>query len=347
MTKDSQDNQDNQENEELEVRPFGLDYDFDPTPQNLKELYDSGFKGVKENPTHYARYRGQVDRFYDAFPEAKGAGIGIISSPFKAALVLDPGFGSTESQTSNDCVSMSTRNAGMIDYCVDALFGETEFKGRLCTENLYGARGDAYDRGANCSELAEYVSQQGDGGFLYRGIYKSPDGKSTVDLSKYKASIGVNWGRSGPPKWINDIASQNKALRVFSIKSVEEARDALAAGFGISLCSDYGFSSERNSDGVSESRGSWNHGMAWVGVDDSSEMSSKYGGPLFLIQNSWGIFNDGPKRNEQPDGSFYIRPKIAKGMIAAGGAWCLASVRGYNRELVYDTINKIRELSND
>lgn len=238
-----------------------------------------------------------------------------------------------------NCVSHSSRNAGMIDYCVDAMFGETTYEGRFCTENIYGYRGHG-GQGASCARLAKYVSQSGPGGFLVRKRYE--DGNNSIDLSKYDWRKGHNWGRRGTPSWINKIASANKGLKVWNIKSVEEARDAIASGFGLSVCSGYGFSRKRNKDGVAERSGGWNHAMSWIAVDDSDWAHSNYDGPLFLIQNSWGRFNSGGKRHDQPDGSFFIRPKIAERMIRGGGCFAIASIRGYNRELVYDSQSSIK-----
>jgi C1A family cysteine protease len=86
--------------------------------------------------------------------------------------------------------------------------------------------------------------------------------------------------------------------------------------------------------------------MAWIACDDTEWAYKKYGGPLFLIQNSWGEFNGGPKRNDQPDGSFWIRPAVAKSMLSDGGGWVIASVRGFERELVLDRSHTIQEMSN-
>jgi hypothetical protein len=52
--------------------------------------------------------------------------------------------------------------------------------------------------------------------------------------------------------------------------------------------------------------------MAYTGVDDRDEVKAKYGGPLVLIQNSWGEFNSGPRRImgtniDIPIGSFWAR----------------------------------------
>lgn len=296
----------------------------------------SGNKIAIEYSTRFATEKGMAVRVKDKFNYSVDTKVYCLNVDEDHSFVCN-GF------AVNNCVSHSTRNAGMIDYCIDALFGETEFKGRLATENIYGWRGHG-GQGASCSRLATYVSQEGPGGFLVRKAYENESGSDSVDLSRYNGSIGHNWGRRGTPDWLNKIAEQNKALRVFSIKSMEEALDAIAMGFGISMCSGYGFSSSRNEDGLCERRGGWSHAMAWIGSDDTDYAHQKYNGTLFLVQNSWGKWNNGPKRHEQPDGSFYIRPEIAESMIKGGGGWVIASVRGYNRELVYDTACRVQEL---
>jgi len=318
-----------------------LDYDMTPTPAQLLEIHNNGFRGVCASRSTFYYVRTRLPRFYTLFKGSQAQGAGRVSAPYKAALALDSQFGTYEAQTTGDCVSHSTRNAGTIDYSVDALFGETSFEGRLATENIYGHRGHS-GQGADCARLAYYVSQEGPGGFLPRKNYE--DGRNSIDLSVYNSRTGHNWGRGGTPKWLSDIATQNKALRVFSIKSIEEARDTIAMGFGISMCSSYGFASTRNEDGVAKHKGTWHHAMAWIGVDDTDWAHQNYGGPLFLVQNSWGQWNSGGKRHDQPDGSFWIEPRVAKAMIQGGGGWGIASVRGYNRELVYDMAGKVASL---
>lgn len=317
-----------------------LDYDFAPEPHQIHEIYESGFQGVRPDPVAYAALRRVVPRFSQAFPEATGRGKGRASLPYKSVLSKEPEFGRYESQTTGDCVSHSTRNAGMLDYCLDALFGETKYEGRLATEPIYGYRGHG-GQGASCARLATYVSQRGPGGFLVRKEYSA--GGRSVDLSRYNSRIGHNWGRSGTPSWLNEIADDNKALRVMNVKSISEAIDALACGFGISMCSGLGFSSRRDENGIGEQRGSWAHAMAWIGVDDTDRAHQIAGGPMFLVQNSWGQWNSGPKRHDQPDGSFWIRPKVAERMLRGGGGWVIASVRGFDRELVYDRASQLIE----
>lgn len=321
-------------------RSFDLNDHSPLEPHELKEIYDSGFKGVLYDAFERAYAGAFAESFYAMFPKADGIGKGKVSLPYKAALSLEPEFGRYEAQGTGDCVSHNQRNAGMIDYCVDAMFGETKYKGRFATENIYGDRGHS-GQGASCDRLAIYTGPNGKGGFLVRQKYETSGG--TVDLSTYNWRIGDGWGGRGTPSWLNEIASQNKALRVFRCDSLEMARDAIAMGFGISRCGWYGYSNKRNEDGVSDVSGRWSHAMAWIGCDDTDAMNQKYGGPLILTQNSWGLWNSGPKRHDQPDGSFWVRSRFTKEEIDAGGVYIIASVRGFDRELVYDrwsTLNR-------
>ena len=122
------------------------------------------------------------------------------------------------------------------------------------------------------------------------------------------------------------------------IKSVEEARDAIANGYALSVCSNYGFSSRRNEHGIARRSGSWNHAMSWTAMDDSREIHNE---TLFLIQNSWGAFNGGPKRHDQPDGSFWVREKDARGMLNQNGAWAYSDVDGFPPRKVDWTIDEV------
>lgn len=311
-------------------------YDFSPSPRQIKQIYDDGYRGVRPRMTRAARDRAidAMPRFHAAFPEAKRVGKGKLAAPYRIVLTLDPEFGKYEKQTTGDCVSHSSRNAGMLDYCVDAFFGETSYAGRLATENIYGYRGHGGE-GADCTRLAQYVSTTGPGGFLTRKRYQDGAGDS-VDLTNYNSRIGHQWGRGGTPTWLNEIAAKNPSQRVYPLTSLIEAADALYCGFGITMCSGLGFSSRRNEHGVARPQGSWAHAMAWIGCDWSDWAVQTYGGPLFLVQNSWGEWNHGPTRHDQPAGSFWITHDVAEQMIRGRGGLVIASVRGYERAQVYE-----------
>ena len=64
--------------------------------------------------------------------------------------------------------------------------------------------------------------------------------------------------------------------------------------------------------------------MAWTAVD-----STRSGDCRFLVQNSWGKWNEGGKSHSQPDGSFWIQQSVASSMIASGGTWAISNVAGF------------------
>ena len=296
-------------------------------PSEIQRLYEEAiYIGV--NPDEFS-LTYEVPSFYEAYPDLVGTGAGRLCLPYLACLEFDPEYGRYENQTTGDCVSHSTRNSGMLDYCMDAILGETSYEGRLATENIYGARGHG-GQGASCDRLADYVSQGGAGGFLVRKNY------DVVDLSVYDSRIGHNWGRGGTPSKVNEIAAANKALRVLRINSYEEERDAIACGFGVSACSGLSFQNTRNSEGISlRTPKGWAHAMAHIGVDDRPEAVSKYAG-LICIQNSWGLWNSGPKVNDQPDGSFWTPRKYSDMMER----FVIGSVVGHKRQVFQHMISK-------
>jgi hypothetical protein len=204
-----------------------------------------------------------------------------------------------------------------------------EFVARGATEAIYGSRGHG-GQGMSCSVAARFVHQNG--GILIRKNY------GFVDLSTYNSSIGSRWGSRGVPIEVINEGKKHQVKTISLINTIEQARDAIANGYAISVCSDYGFSSRRDEYGIAKKSGSWNHAMCWCAMDDTREI---YNETLFLIQNSWGVFNSGPKRHEQPDGSFWIREKDAAGMLAQNGAWVFSDVDGFPARKVQWTIDEV------
>ena len=155
-----------------------------------------------------------------------------------------------------------------------------------------------------------------------------------VRLQCQRASCGLQLR----PQEVKEEGKKHQVATVSLINTVEQARDAIANGYGLSVCSNYGFSSKRDKNGIARRSGSWNHAMSWVSMDDSREI---YDETLFLIQNSWGAFNGGPKRFDQPDGSFWIREKDARGMLSQNGSWVFSDVDGFPPRKVDWTLDEI------
>lgn len=302
------------------------------TSSDLLKAYKNGFVGSWCDPEDTDKLLGELPHplFGAAAFGLYGSGKGKVALPFKKLLQFDPGFGPAESQIVGDCVSHATRNAIDVTRSCEIINGEREeFVARGATEAIYGARGHGGE-GMSCSVAARFVNKNG--GILVRKNY------GFVDLSKYNGRLGDKWGSGGVPSDVVNEAKKHQVLTVSLINTVEQARDALANGYAISVCSGSGFSSRRDKYGIAKRSGGWSHAMAWVGMDDSHEI---YNETLFLIQNSWGVWNSGPTRLDQPEGSFWIRERDAAEMLAQNGSWVFSDVDGFPPRNVQWTINQI------
>lgn len=302
------------------------------TPKNILNTYRKGFVGSICDPKDTDKLLGELPHpvFGAAAHNLYGSGEGKLVLLFKSVQKYDPTFGYHEAQTVGDCVSHSTRNAVDITRCHEIIGGEREeFIARGATEAIYGSRSHSGE-GMTCSGAARFVHQNG--GILIRKKYGS------IDLSKYNGKLGASWGGRGVPDELVQEANKHKVKTISNIRTVQEARDAIANGYAISVCSGYGFSSKRDANGIASRSTGWSHAMAWIAVDDTREIHNE---TLFLVQNSWGLWNAGPKRHDQPDGSFWIREKDARGMLSDGGAWVFSDVDGFPARKVDWTMDEV------
>jgi hypothetical protein len=301
------------------------------TPNELLKAYKDGFNGSWCDPEDVAKLLGELPHplFGAAAYGLFGTGEGKVALPFKNLLKFDPKFGPSERQVQGDCVSHATRNSVDVTRSCEIVGGQREdFVARGATEAIYGSRGHGGE-GMSCSGAARFVHQTG--GILLRKQYNK------YDLSEYSA-IGGSWGRGGVPDDLVKEAAKHQVKTISLINTVAQARDALANGYAISVCSNAGFSSRRDKYGIAKRSGSWGHAMAWVGMDDSHEVHNE---TLFLVQNSWGMWNGGEKRLDQPDGSFWIRQGDAEYMLSQNGSWVFSDVDGFPPRKVDWTIDEV------
>ena len=289
------------------------------SPRDLLNAYRDGFQGSVCNPEETAELLAKLKTplFGATAYRLYGSGEGKLSLPFKSLLKFDPNFGPSERQTTGDCVAHSTRNAVDITRAVEIDINKEpeSFEARGANEAIYQSRGHR-GQGMTCSSAAKYVHSKG--GVLIRKDY----GK--VDLSKYNSDLGA---RHKIPSSIYTTEAKTHQVKTISlITTVQEARDALSNGYAISVCSGYGFSSRRDNKGIAKRSSGWNHAMAWIACDDTYK---RFKETLFLVQNSWGKWNSGPRVHDQPEGSFWIRERDARGMLAQQGAWVFSDVDGF------------------
>ena len=290
------------------------------SPQDLYNNYRKGFSGCLWEEHIYEELieSSKYAYFKDGAKKIKTSGKGKLSTPYKSLLKFDK-KAFDERQTTGDCVSHGTRNACDISRAVEIdIKKEREgWIARGATEAIYGARCHG-GQGMSCARAATFVSETG--GIIVRKNYPG-----VADFSKYNGNLGAGWGGRGLPDKVIDLANDHQIKTTSLVRTVEEARDALANGYGLAVCSGVGFSNKRDKKGIARVSGSWAHCMAWVACDDTGSET------LFLVQNSWGKWNDGghPDWGPIPDGSFLITADVASNMLAQNGSYAFSEFDGF------------------
>lgn len=307
---------------------------FNPkSPKDLLDAYNNGLPGGVCDLDDTEKLLTQLPKplFGDFSSMIAGSGKGVLSLPFLSLLKREPEFGEWERQTEGSCVGHGFRNALDVSrsYEIDVRKENESFLDHGAIEGIYGSRGHGGE-GMSCSQAARFISTQC--GLLIRKKY------GNIDLRVYNGALASSWGRRGVPKTIIEAGKQNPVRSVSLIRSISEARDALANGYAIAICSNYGFSSTRDKNGISKRKGSWAHCMSIIGCDDTHNRLNE---TLFLIANSWGRWNGGPRIHNQPHGSFWIREEDAAGMLAQNGAWVISNVDGFPPQKINWSLDKV------
>jgi hypothetical protein len=155
-------------------------------------------------------------------------------------------------------------------------------------------------------------------GTLLRNVY------GQYDLTKYSGQRIKEWGYNKFPYELEPIADEHPIQTTALVTSYEEARDAIANGYPVVVCSNQGFASKRDSEGFARAQGRWAHAMVFASVDD------EYKRPGLLCVNSWGEhWIDGPKRHNQPEGSFWVDADDADRMLKQQDSYAISNFKGY------------------
>ena len=321
--------------------------------------YQTGFVGAYGNPEAAEALRSQI-KDSGGIPDGAMAcsaykleetGAGKLSLPFLEILKLYPDCLPGGAQGRGDCVSWSTRNACLGTMCCEITSGVPDpnsnklegapevsdaarLSGVLSTEAIYNWRRHGGD-GWSCAEAAQVVLN--DSGLWLRKKYDEID----VDFTQYSSrNAGIYGGKTPPESW-REIGKTHLVQTVTEVEEYEALRDLLANGYCVSSCGGEGFSSNRDLNGVSNRQGGWAHALAYLAVDDREEIKKLYNGPLVMVQNSWGSWNDGSRRIfgtavDIPVGSFWARWADIKNryMIAVSGVngWPPKKLKNYGAQ---------------
>jgi hypothetical protein len=157
-------------------------------------------------------------------------------------------------------------------------------------------------------------------GAVARGKY---DG---FDLSVYSESTCRKFGSSGCPAALEPEAKQHPTKAVSQVRTVAEAKAALASLYPVTVASDVGFGNrgpyQRNAAGQLRASGTWAHQMCLIGYDRTSG---------FYCMNSWGTsWVGGPTGpGDPPPGGFWIEENTVARMLGQGDSWAYGDQTGF------------------
>jgi hypothetical protein len=197
-----------------------------------------------------------------------------------------------------------------------------EFKD-VAQEIIYGGsrvqvgKGQIRGDGSIGAWAAQYCR---DYGVLPRAKY---DG---YDLTGYSESMCRKLGNAGVPANLLPEAKKYPTRSISQVKTVDEAKKALASGYLVTVASDVGFGRSgpytRNSKGQLRASGSWPHQMCLIGYDADSG---------FYCMNSWGeSWVGGPTGpGNPPPGGFYIEETTVARMLGQNDSWAYGDQVGF------------------
>jgi hypothetical protein len=236
----------------------------------------------------------------------------------------------TKNQSSiGACVAFGTNWASSNTLSCAIAFGGANYEWKdIAEEVTYGGgrqqichQGGGGD-GTNGSCCAKFVQQYGVCPREKVGGY---------DLSTYSVPTCRSFGDKGAPKAIIDAmaAAGNKVKDITLVKTWADAKVCLANGWGIAVCSNVGFATKRDANGIKVARGNWAHCMALVGYTTINDRVYGY------IQNSWGD-EEGPVGPGSPGkGGFWAAASTIDRMIKTGGdSWAFSNVVGWEPQRI-------------
>lgn len=270
--------------------------------------------------------------FISAADAIKASGEGKVALLYKYVEKLNGGEFNVRTQEGPQCVSFGAATAVDILKGVEiVLKGEMEdWVAETCSEDIYGGsrvnigKGQLGSGGGSFGAwAAKYVNELGT---LARMKYDE------FDLSKYKGSLAEAWGMPGKgvPNSLLKVARQHLVGTVSLVTTYEEVRDALANGYPVTIASSQGFTTTRDREGFAFPSGTWPHQMCLIALDDIGEGCSQKR-PGVLVMNSWGKqWISGPKRHNQPDGSFWVDADVLERRILSNrDSWAFSNFDGF------------------
>ncbi len=289
--------------------------------------HPSGLGGWIHNPDEVDRQLATLPHplFAQAAPQLSGSGSDKTTLLYKAFKDANQGsYINYPAQTIGDCVSHGFGHGIDLLEAVQITIGKkNELLKQTATEAIYGMA--RVDVGGQRGSLADGAV----GAWAAKAV--STIGTVSRDVvGPYDGNRAKTWGAHGVPSNIETQATQHRVATVSLVSTYEELEDALANGYPVPVCSNQGFTLERDADGFCRPKGAWGHCMLLVGVRSGDR-------PGACIFQSWGPdMPTGPLALDQPPNSFWADRDVVASMLALQDSWAISQFQGYPNQVVPD-----------
>lgn len=262
----------------------GVILDVEETPWNYRKFAKYNFDYLKANQEDNQSIIFEDTSYYANIRDsAKGQRV----LSHKQYIEMDPEFAMKGAQATGDCVSWGIRDA------IDRLRTLRISKGsieayikRQATAGIYSGRGHT-GQGADPVGLSAYAVKIGT---ILEQVYETSQGK--YDFTNYSSYVrwGMSRGRQGIPADLKEKTQMYTPGGYKVVATTDGLADLIFSGGTAHCGSSIGVASV--GDPISRLSGSWAHDMSIVGFDDTDECKDKFGGRIWLWDQSWGNWNN-------------------------------------------------------
>lgn len=147
----------------------------------------------------------------------------------------------------------------------------------------------------------------------------------SVDLTTFDPSRARDWGKSGVPADVEAVAKLHPVKSTALVRTWADVKRAIQQHFPIAVCSDQGFTMQRDATGSCRASGTWGHCMCIAGC---RTLNGKEQG---FILNSWGDnAHTGPVMPaDAPLCGFWADAAVIDRMVSQGDSFALSELTGF------------------
>lgn len=182
--------------------------------------------------------------------------------------------------------------------------------GRVEVGHQKGSMQDGSTGSWNAQAIAKY-------GYLSR-----PDLGRLGFSPDYDPNRAKSWGAKGLPDELEPIAHNHLVKMVSQVSNFKDAAALIQNGRPVIVCSNRGFTMQRDSQGFCKPQGVWQHGMCFISV--------RWDRPGLLCNQNWGPnCPTGPVYKAQPDNTFWVDASVVDYMLSQKDSYSGTELDGY------------------